>query len=72
LKKRVRGIGVKSVEKMVDNGLTINAQAHFVNPMVGPRKKVLALVDVVLAVKTALVLMRIVRDQVAVTRPIRA
>jgi hypothetical protein len=40
--------------------------------MVGPRKRALALVDVVLAVKTVLVLMRIVREQVAVTRPICA
>ena len=29
LQKRVRGIGMKSVEKMVDNGLTIEAPSSF-------------------------------------------
>jgi len=32
LQKRVRGIGMKSVEKMVDNGLTIEAPASFREP----------------------------------------
>lgn len=32
LQKRVRGIGVKSVEKMVDNGLTIEAPSSFREP----------------------------------------
>ncbi len=32
LQKRVRGIGVKSVEKMVDNGLTIEAPSAFREP----------------------------------------
>lgn len=32
LKKRVRGIGMKSVEKMVDNGLTIEAPSSFREP----------------------------------------
>ena len=32
LQKRVRGIGMKSVEKMVDNGLTIEAPSSFREP----------------------------------------
>jgi competence ComEA-like helix-hairpin-helix protein len=32
LQKRVRGIGMKSVEKMVDNGLTIEAPGSFREP----------------------------------------
>ena len=32
LQKRVRGIGMKSVEKMVDNGLTIEATSSFREP----------------------------------------
>jgi len=32
LQKRVRGIGMKSVEKMVDNGLTIEAPGAFREP----------------------------------------
>jgi competence protein ComEA len=32
LQKRVRGIGLKSVEKMVDNGLTIEAPSSFREP----------------------------------------
>jgi len=32
LQKRVRGIGTKSVEKMVDNGLTIEAPSSFREP----------------------------------------
>jgi len=32
LQKRVRGIGMKSVEKMVDNGLTIEAPSTFREP----------------------------------------
>ena len=32
LQKRVRGIGMKSVEKMVDNGLTIEASSSFREP----------------------------------------
>jgi competence protein ComEA len=32
LQKRVRGIGMKSVEKMVDNGLTIEAPNSFREP----------------------------------------
>lgn len=32
LQKRVRGIGMKSVEKMVDNGLTIEALGSFREP----------------------------------------
>jgi competence protein ComEA len=32
LQKRVRGIGIKSVEKMVDNGLTIEAPSSFREP----------------------------------------
>ena len=32
LQKRVRGIGMKSVEKMVDNGLTIEAPSAFREP----------------------------------------
>ena len=32
LQKRVRGIGMKSVEKMVDNGLTIKAPSSFREP----------------------------------------
>ena len=32
LQKRVRGIGMKSVEKMVDNGLTIEAPSSFRGP----------------------------------------
>ena len=32
LQKRVRGIGMKSVEKMVDNGLTIEALSSFREP----------------------------------------
>ena len=32
LQKRVRGIGMRSVEKMVDNGLTIEAPSSFREP----------------------------------------
>jgi len=32
LQKRVRGIGMKSVEKMVDNGLTIESPSSFREP----------------------------------------
>ena len=32
LQKRVRGIGMKSVERMVDNGLTIEAPSSFREP----------------------------------------
>ena len=32
LQKRVRGIGMKSVEKMVDNGVTIEAPSSFREP----------------------------------------
>ena len=32
LQRRVRGIGLKSVEKMVDNGLTIEAPSSFREP----------------------------------------
>ena len=32
LQKRVRGIGMRSVEKMVDNGLTIEAPSYFREP----------------------------------------
>ena len=32
LQKRIRGIGMKSVEKMVDNGLTIEAPSSFREP----------------------------------------
>ncbi len=32
LQKRVRGIGIRSVEKMVDNGLTIEAPGSFREP----------------------------------------
>jgi len=32
MQKRVRGIGMKSVEKMVDNGLTIEAPSSFREP----------------------------------------
>ena len=47
-------------------------QTHFVNPMVGPRKRTLVLVDEVLAVKTVLVFRWNVREEVAVTKSICA
>ena len=39
LQKRVRGIGMKSVEKMVDNGLTIEAPSSFREPNGRTRKE---------------------------------
>ena len=40
LQKRVRGIGMKSVEKMVDNGLTIEAPSSFREPNGRTKKEV--------------------------------
>ena len=37
LQKRVRGIGMKSVEKMVDNGLTIESPSAYRETRNGPR-----------------------------------
>lgn len=39
LQKRVRGIGMKSVEKMVDNGLTIETPSSFREPNGRAKKK---------------------------------
>ena len=39
LQKRVRGIGMRSVEKMVDNGLTIEAPSSFREPNGRTRKE---------------------------------
>jgi competence ComEA-like helix-hairpin-helix protein len=39
LQKRVRGIGMRSVEKMVDNGLTIEAPSSFREPNGKTRKE---------------------------------
>jgi competence protein ComEA len=38
LQQRVRGIGMKSVEKMVDNGLTIESPALTVKPAMAPEQ----------------------------------
>jgi spore cortex formation protein SpoVR/YcgB (stage V sporulation) len=39
LQKHVRGIGMKSVEKMVDNGLTIEAPSSFREPNGSTKKE---------------------------------
>jgi competence protein ComEA len=63
LQKRVRGIGMKSVEKMVDNGLTIEAPSSF--------REVAPLVDAILVIKLALAISKSVREQVAEIKPFR-
>ena len=69
LQKRVRGIGMKSVEKMVDNGLTIEAPSSFVNLTAGLIKRAPRLADVAHAVKAVRAILRIVRNQVAEIKP---
>lgn len=69
LQKRVRGIGMKSVEKMVDNGLTIKAPSSFCELHNRAKKEGAALVHAVRAVKAVLAIIQIVRGQIAEIKP---
>ena len=71
LQKRVRGIGMRSVEKMVDNGLTIEAPGSFREPNGRTKRRVGPLVDVIHVLKLVLEISRSVREQVAEIKPFR-
>lgn len=71
LQKRVRGIGMRSVEKMVDNGLTIEAPSSFGSPMDVPKRRAQPLADAILVVKLVLALSRSVRGHLAEIKPFR-
>ena len=71
LQKRVRGIGMKSVEKMVDNGLTIEAPSSFREPNGRTKKESAPLVDVALVIKLALAISRSVQGQLAEIKPFK-
>ncbi|WP_231971002.1 ComEA family DNA-binding protein [Polynucleobacter necessarius] len=72
LQKRVRGIGMKSVEKMVDNGLTIEAPSSFREPNRRTKKEGAASSRRSSRHQTrVLAISRSVREQVAEIKPLR-
>ena len=71
LQKRVRGIGMRSVEKMVDNGLTIEAPSSFREPNGRTQKEGEPLAVVIRVIKLMGVIHRSVQRHSAEIRPFR-
>jgi len=72
LQKRVRGIGMKSVEKMVDNGLTIESLVLFGSPMAVRKKRDPHRAVVLPAIRAILAIIRIAQATLAEIKPFYA